>query len=91
MTIAEVMRDFFLKRLVPLQERSHPSWGYQGMDDATRLHQGGDTLTDPAEADLLVTKFMGPGKPGSIFKGVSSLCERDDANEILLQIVIPEK
>ena len=65
LTMAEVMRDFLFKRLAPLQERSHPAWEYQGMDDATRLHRGGDALANSVEADLLVANFMGPGKPGN--------------------------
>ena len=37
LTTREVMRDFFLNRLAPLQERSHLAWEYQGKYDATRL------------------------------------------------------
>ena len=86
LTTREVMRDFFLKRLAPLQERSHPAWEYQGEHDATRLQRGGDSLVADMEAELLTSKFMGPGKPGSIPGRIPSLGEREDSGEILLRM-----
>ena len=86
LTTREVMRDFFLKHLAPLQERSHPAWEYQGEYDATRLQRGGDLFVADVEAELLTSKFMGPRKPGGIPGRILSFWEREDSGEILLRM-----
>ena len=80
------MTDFFLKRLAPLLERSHSAWEYQGEYDATRLQRGGDSFVTDVEAELLTSKFMGPGKPGGILGRIPSLWQREDSGKILLRM-----
>jgi hypothetical protein len=56
LTSMTVLHDFVSKRIVPLQECTHPAWLYTGVNDVTRLERGNGSVLGKEALALVMGK-----------------------------------
>jgi hypothetical protein len=91
LTSMMVLHDYVSKRIVPLQERTHPAWHYTGVNDVTWLECGdGSALGE--EALALVMGKLSPDPSSHDFVTPLASCQplcMDQATRTLLLVVMP--
>jgi len=81
LTSTMVAADFLRRRIAPLQERTRPAWLYTGLEDATRLARGRDSVVDDAvltEMLRLLTNDHADASSTRLPERVVPLCENRD-------------
>jgi hypothetical protein len=93
LTSMMVLHDYVSKRIVPLQERTHPTWLYTGVNDITRL-QCGDGFVLGGEALALVMWKLSPDPSSHDFftppASCQPLCVKHSITWALLLVVMDD-
>jgi hypothetical protein len=91
LTSMMVLHDYVSKRIMPLQERTGPTWLYTRVNDVTWLERG-DWSTLGEEALALVMGKLSPDPSSHDFVTPLASCQplcMDQAARMLLLVVMP--